>query len=206
MLQIGQGGCGRSGTIANGTAHLTAALGADIACGEDAGNVGAHLGIGLHEACGIAADLFRQPAAGGLHAHIEESSFSGDDAGLAAFHMAHGYGIHASHAAAELIHHASGHQFDILGGAHLVLIDLRATEGVASMDEVHLVHDAGKVEGYLPLSIASNKSCAQGTNNQTIVHFSFDTASKINSGFVPFKRIALLPDKRLPNQCIFAPV
>ena len=39
-----------------------------------------------------------------------------------------------------------------------------------------------------------------------MVHFSLDTASKINSGLVPLSRTALLPEIRLPNQCILAPV
>ena len=58
----------------------------------------------------------------------------------------------------------------------------------------------------IPLSIARSKSCAQGTNNQTIVHFSSETARRINSGFVPFNNTAFPPVKKLPNQCIFAPV
>ena len=42
--------------------------------------------------------------------------------------------------------------------------------------------------------MASKISCAQGTSNHTIVHFSLDAASRINSGFVPFNKTALLPD------------
>ena len=37
-------------------------------------------------------------------------------------------------------------------------------------------------------------------------HFSSDTALRIVSGDVPFRMTAPDPARRLPNQCIFAPV
>ena len=49
-------------------------------------------------------------------------------------------------------------------------------------------------------------SCAQGTSSQTIVHFSSVMVRRIHSGFTPRSKTALLPEIRLPNQCIVAPV
>ena len=39
-----------------------------------------------------------------------------------------------------------------------------------------------------------------------MVHFSSVTARRIHSGFTPRSSTARLPERRLPNQCIFAPV
>ena len=39
-----------------------------------------------------------------------------------------------------------------------------------------------------------------------MVHFSSVTARRIHSGFTPRSSTARLPEMRLPNQCIFAPV
>ena len=38
------------------------------------------------------------------------------------------------------------------------------------------------------------------------VHFSWDTALMIHSGLTPRSKTALPPTRKLPNQCIFAPV
>ena len=38
------------------------------------------------------------------------------------------------------------------------------------------------------------------------MHFSSLTARSIHSGFTPFRRTARPPTRKLPNQCIFAPV
>ena len=46
----------------------------------------------------------------------------------------------------------------------------------------------------------------QGTNNQTMLHFSSEIVLKIHSGLIPLNNTALLPDSKLPNQCILAPV
>ena len=39
-----------------------------------------------------------------------------------------------------------------------------------------------------------------------MVHFSSETVLMIDMGSVPLSRMPLLPEMRLPNQCIFAPV
>jgi len=54
--------------------------------------------------------------------------------------------------------------------------------------------------------MASRMSCAHGTRSQTIVIRSSDTARKIHSGLTPRSKTARLPARKLPNQCIFAPV
>ena len=46
----------------------------------------------------------------------------------------------------------------------------------------------------------------QGTSSHTMVHRSWETASKMALGEFPFSRTARLPVKREPNQCILAPV
>jgi hypothetical protein len=45
-----------------------------------------------------------------------------------------------------------------------------------------------------------------GTSSQTMVTFSSEIVFKIHSGLVPRRRTPLLPDRRLPNQCILPPV
>ena len=49
-------------------------------------------------------------------------------------------------------------------------------------------------------------SCTHGTSSHTMVHFSSETVLIIDAGSVPLSSIPLLPEMRLPNQCIFAPV
>ena len=54
--------------------------------------------------------------------------------------------------------------------------------------------------------MASRMSCAHGTSSQTTVQCSSETALMIHSGLMPRRSTALPPTRKLPNQCIFAPV
>ena len=57
-----------------------------------------------------------------------------------------------------------------------------------------------------PLSMASRISCAHGTSSHTMEQRSSLTVRMIHSGLTPRSSTALLPEYRLPNQCILAPV